>query len=89
MPNGKIAHLVAKDGVLTATIAANIGDPFIRLNLTPPLDASDVTGVLARMRWSVDASTAGGKQFFWFHPGHTSKGYEVTTPTIGRWSLST
>ncbi|MHC4116936.1 MAG: sugar-binding protein [Planctomycetota bacterium] len=78
MPNGKIDGLEAKDGVLTATIAANIGDPFINLNLIPPLDANDVTGVLARMRWSADGSSAGGKQFFWFHPGHVSKPYEVT-----------
>ncbi|MHC4228324.1 MAG: DOMON domain-containing protein [Planctomycetota bacterium] len=78
MPNAKIADLTTKDGVLTVTIAANTGDPFIRLNLVPPLDANDVTGVLARMRWSVDASTAGGKSFFWFHPSHTSKGYDVT-----------
>ena len=78
LPNGKIADLTAQDGVLTATIAANIGDPFISLNLTPPLDANDVTGVLTRMRWSVDGSSAGGKQFFWFHPGHVFKPYDVT-----------
>jgi len=78
LPNGKIAGLEAKDGVMTATIAANITDPFVNFMLTPPLDANDVTGVLARMRWSVDASSAGGKSFFWFHPSHTSKGYEVS-----------
>jgi hypothetical protein len=78
MPNPKIADLTAKDGILTATIRANANDPFISLPLTNPLDANDVTGVLARMRWSVDGSSAGGKQFFWFHPGHVSKPYEVT-----------
>ena len=78
LPNGKIADLVAKDGVLTATIAANTGDPFINLNMIPPLDANDVTGVLARMRWSEDASTAGGKSFFWFNPGAISTAYDVS-----------
>ena len=78
MPNGKIADLTATDGVLTATIAANITDPFIGLPAAEPWDANDITGVLARMRWSADASTAGGKQFFWFNPGAKSKGYEVS-----------
>ena len=78
MPNGKIQDLAAKDGVMTATIAANITDPFVNVSGVPPWDANDITGVLARMRWSADASTAGGKQFFWFNPSHTSKGYEVS-----------
>jgi len=78
LPNGKIADLAAKDGVLTATIAANIVDPFISLTAAEPWDANDITGVLARMRWSADASTAGGKQFFWFNPDAKSKGYEVS-----------
>ncbi len=78
LPNGKIADLAAQNGVMTATIAANITDPFINFRPTPPLDANDVTGVLARMRWSEDASTTGGKSFFWFNPAAKSKGYEVS-----------
>ncbi|MHC4627521.1 MAG: sugar-binding protein, partial [Planctomycetota bacterium] len=78
IPNPAIADLTAKDGALIATIAANANDPFIGLPSTEPWDANDITGVLARMRWSADGSSAGGKQFFWFHPGHTSKGYEVS-----------
>ena len=78
LPNGKIADLSAKDGVLTATIAANINDPYISLTSPEPWDANDITGVLARMRWSADASTAGGKQFFWFNPDAKSKGYEAS-----------
>jgi len=78
LPNGKIADLAARDGVMTATIAANITDPFINIRPTPSLDANDITGVLARMRWSEDASTSGGKSFFWFNPDAKSKGYEVS-----------
>jgi hypothetical protein len=78
LPNGKIADLAALDGVMTATIAANITDPFINFRPAPALDANDVTGVLARMRWSEDASMASGKQFFWFNPGAKSTGYDVS-----------
>ena len=78
MPNGKIADLVAQDGVMTATIAANITDPYINFRPAPALDANDVTGVLARMRWSEDASTTGGKSFFWFNPAAKSTSYEVS-----------
>jgi hypothetical protein len=78
LPNGKIADLAAKDGMLTATIAPNITDPFINFMPTPALEASDVTGVLARMRWSEDASGASGKSFFWFHPSHNSTAYSVS-----------
>lgn len=78
MPNPRIADLTVKDGVLTATIAANANDPFISLPTTEPWDSNDITGVIARMRWSVDGSTAGGKQFFWFNPGAKWKAYEVT-----------
>jgi len=78
MPNPKIADLNVKDGVMTATIAANITDPFISLTGVPAWDANDITGVIAKMRWSVDASSTSGKSFFWFNPGHTSKPYDVT-----------
>ncbi len=52
-PNAKIADLKAGDGVLVATIKSNMTDPFISCSQEGPWDASDITGVLARMRWSL------------------------------------
>ncbi|HEC03208.1 MAG TPA: hypothetical protein ENI81_06680, partial [Phycisphaerales bacterium] len=78
MPNPKITDLKVKDGVMTATMAPNTNDPFVSVTGVPAWDANDITGVLAKMRWSVDGSSSGGRSFFWFNPGHTSKQYDVT-----------
>jgi len=78
IPNPAIADLAAKDGALIATIAANANDPFIGLPSAEPWDANDITGVIARMRWSADGSSAGGRQFFWFNPDPKWKAYEVS-----------
>ena len=78
IPNPAIADLAAKDGALVATIAANANDPFIGLPSAEPWNADDITGVIARMRWSADGSSAGGRQFFWFNPDPKWKAYEVS-----------
>jgi len=79
-PNPRIDDLRVKDGALIATIAASTNDPFISVTATEPWDANDITGVLARMRWSVDATTAAGKSFFWFNPTANSRPYSGGDP---------
>ena len=79
-PNPRIDDLRVKDGTLIATIAANTTDPFISVTAADPWDANDITGILTRMRWSVDATTTGGKSFFWFNPDAISKPYSGGDP---------
>ena len=79
-PNPRIDDMTVKDGVMTAMIAANTTDPFITVTAAEPWDAGEITGILARMRWSVDATTAGGKSFFWFNPNPNSVPYSGGDP---------
>jgi len=84
-PNAKIADLKAGDGVLVATIKSNMTDPFISCSREGPWDASDITGVLARMRWSADATTSPGTTFFWFNP--TAKQIPYSAPEPNEWKV--
>jgi len=79
-PNPSIDDLRVKDGALIATIAANTNDPYISVAATEPWDANDITGVLARMRWSADATASPGTTFFWFNPAAQSKTYSAPEP---------
>ena len=84
-PNARIADLKAGDGVLVATIKSNMTDPFISCSRDGPWDASDITGVLARMRWSADAATSPGTTFFWFNPA--AKQIPYSAPEPNEWKV--
>jgi len=56
MPNPRIADLRVKDGVMTATMAANTTDPFISVTGVPPWDANDITGAIAKKTRSASIS---------------------------------
>jgi len=84
-PNGNVSKLEAKDGLLTVSVAANAGPPFIRRLLD--VDGSQYPGVYARMRWSADTTGLSGARFIFKPAGESTKPIsyvdQVPTPDQG------
>lgn len=70
------ATLEAVDGNLVISVNADTLDPFVNSPFGP-YDANQITGVLMKMRWSLDPSSYGGTRIYFFPSsgGHNSIGY--------------
>ena len=82
----KIDVLEAKDGILSATVASNILDPYIN-GPYGPWNADDITGVLLRVRVSADVSNysgGAGPAIYYFNPAAHAKGFLLPKP--GAWA---
>jgi len=80
----KIDVLEAKDGVLSATVAADILDPYIN-GPHGPWNAEDITGILMRVRTSVDVSAhsgGAGPAIYYFNPAAYAKGFLLPEPGV-------
>lgn len=78
--------LEAKDGILSATVAPNITDPYIN-GPNGSWNASDITGILLRVRASADVSGysgGAGPAIYYFNPNPFAKGFLLPEP--GVWS---
>jgi len=74
------AGVEARDGSLVVSVDADTLDPYVNSPFGP-YDANQITGVLMKMRWSVDPTSYGGTNLYFFPGigGHNSNGY--TPPT--------
>ncbi len=80
----KIDVLEAKDGVLRATVAADILDPYIN-GPHGSWDADDITGILLRVRTSMDVSGysgGAGPAIYYFNPSPSAKGFLLPQPGV-------
>jgi hypothetical protein len=70
------ATVEARDGSMIVSINADTLDPFVNSPFGP-YDANQITGVLMKMRWSVDPTSYGGTRIYFFPSsgGHNSIGY--------------
>ncbi len=82
----KIDVLQAKDGILSATVAPNILDPYIN-GPYGPWNAADIAGILLRVRVSADVgnySGGAGPAIYYFNPDPHAKGFLLPKP--GAWA---
>lgn len=80
----KIDVLEAKDGILSATVAPNIIDPYIN-GPHGSWNASDITGILLRIRASADVSSysgGAGPAIYYFNPNPFAKGFLLPEPGV-------
>lgn len=70
------ATVEAREGNLVISVNADTLDPFVNSPFGP-YDANQITGVLIKMRWSLDPTSYGGPRIYFFPGagGHNSIGY--------------
>ena len=76
--------LEAKDGILSATVAADVLDPYIT-GPHGPWNAEDISGILLRVRASVDTSAysgGAGPAIYYFTPAAYAKGFLLPEPGV-------
>ena len=74
--NAAQATVEAGGGSLVISVSADTQDPYVN-SPYGPYDANQITGILMKMRWSMDPTSYGGTRIYFFPSigGHNSFGY--------------